>query len=182
MNLVISNNIKWITDVPQKWALFTNRSYNAMIQKSDPEKIYNVPEKKGVVYNFFEDAYEKVGSTGYVVTGVAGEMWPIGEKALKKYNIAPEAITSEPQTVTTVETDTVYAGIRIPLDTEFTLEVDYGEKSVLKGNRPDIEHGNGDWVIVIAKSENGFYVPDFNDSGRIVNGSIFDTIYKPFNK
>ena len=175
----ISENILWITECPEKWMLFTNRSYEAMIQTADPNRVYNVPDHPGYVYNILEDSYEKVGSTGYVVTGAAGEMWPIGERALRKYQIAPEAITDVPQKVMTVELDTVFAGIRIPKDTPFTLEVDYGEKAVLKGNRPGLDHAEGDFVLVATRLENGVPVPDFTDSGRIVNGAVFDTLYKP---
>ncbi|MBQ8079866.1 MAG: hypothetical protein IJ236_07930 [Oscillospiraceae bacterium] len=176
----ISENIRWITGTNEGWALYTNRSYRARIQKADPDRIYNVPDTPGVVYNILDDSYEKVGSTGYVVTGAAGEMWPIGEGALRKYKVSPEEITSDPMPVDTVELDTVFAGIRIPVETTFTLEVDYGEKALLKGNRPDIAHGDGDYVLVAAKLCDGRYVPDFTDSGRVVNGAIFDILYKPF--
>lgn len=176
----ITENIRYITENPEKWKLFTNRSYMARIQKADPERVYNVRNQKGVVYNQFEDAYEKVNGGNYIITGVAGEMWPISAKNLPKYKINPEDITSETQSVMTVETETVLAGIRIPVGIEFMLEVDYGEKSWLKGNRPDTEHGRGDWILVNTKLIGGKYVPDFSDSGRIVNGSIFEMIYKPY--
>lgn len=175
----ISENIHWIME-SHAWELVTNRSYRAKIQKADPNRIYNVPDQPGVVYNCLEDAYEKVG-THYVVTGAAGEMWPIGEGALRKYRVAPEQITQEPLAVDTVELGDVYAAIRIPLETKFTLEVDYGEKALLHGNRDGIGHGDGDWVLVAAKRmDDGSYVPDFTDSGRVVNGAIFEILYKPF--
>lgn len=176
----ITENIGFITAVPEKWQLFTNRSYMAQIQKADPSRVYNVPNQKGVVYNQFEDAHEKVTAENYIITGVAGEMWPISAKNLPKYDIKPENITYEPQSVATVETGTVLAGIRIPTATEFMLQVDYGEKCWLKGNRPDSEHGKGDWILVNTTLVNGIYVPNFSDSGRIVNGSIFEAIYKPY--
>lgn len=177
----ITENISFITAEPEEWELFRNRPYMAQIQKADPERIYNVPNQKGVVYNQFEDACEKVNSGNYIITGAAGEMWPISAKNLPKYKINPEDITFEPQSVMTVETGTVLAGIRIPLETEFMLQVDYGEKSWLKGNCPGIEHGEGDWILVNTQFIDGKYVPDFSDSGRIVNGSIFDRIYKRIN-
>lgn len=176
----ISENIQWITNVPTQWKFYTNRSYQAQIQTADPQRVYNVPDKPGIVYNCLEDAYEKVGDIGYVVTGIAGEMWPIGEGAVKKYNIEPSKIKSEPIPVNTVELDTVYAAIRIPKDTQFMLEVDYGEKAILRGNHSGIEHGDGDYVLVAAKLNDGEYQPDFDDCGRVVNGAIFDKIYKPF--
>ena len=176
----ISVNIQWITEDSADWKLYTNRSYRAKVQKADPHQVYNVAGKPGVVYNFFEDSYEKVGDSGYVVTGVAGEMWPIGEKAMKKYKVDPQEVTSEPMEVDTVELDTVYAAIMIPKDIQFTVEVDYGEKALLNGNRPGIGHGEGDYVLAAAKLINGEYRPDPDDSGRIVNGEVFDKLYKEF--
>ena len=176
----ISKNIRWIISTPTLWRFYTNRSYQAKIQTADSQRVYNVADKPGVVYNCLEDAYEKVGDSGYVVTGLVGEMWPIGEKAVKKYNVDPKNITAEPMEVDTVELDTVYAAIMIPSDTMFTLEVDYGEKAVLRGNRFGIDHGDGDYVLVAAKLVNGIYIPDFDDSGRIINGAIFEKLYQEF--
>ena len=174
----ISENIQWITSDPTLWKFYTNRSYRAKIQIADSQQIYNVIGKPGVVYNSLEDAYEKVGDVGYVVTGILGEMWPIGEKTVKKYNVDPDIITAEPMEVDTVELDTVYAAIMIPSGTQFTLETNYGEKAVLKGNRSGIVHGDGDYVLVMTKMINGVYIPDFDDCGRIINGVIFEKLYK----
>lgn len=176
----ISDNIRWILENGAEWTLFTNRSYPAKIQLADPQQIYNVPGQPGVVYNILEDAYEKVGGAGYVVTGIAGEMWPIGAGAVVKYNIDPAKITAEPLPVQTVELDTVYAATVIPADTPFTLEVSYGERAVLKGNRSGIAHGSGDRILVFAKKDGGVWLPDLSDNGRIVNGAIFDKLYQPF--
>lgn len=174
----ISENIQWITNETTQWNLYTNKSYKAKIQVSDSKQVYNVPDTPGVVYNCLEDSYEKVGDTGFVVTGLAGEMWPIGEKAVKKYKVNPECITSEPVEVDTVELDTVFAAVMVPVDTQFTLEVDYGEKALLHGNRVGIGHGEGDYVLIATKLVDGMYQPDFDDSGRVVNGAIFDRLYK----
>ena len=176
----ISENIRWMTSDPTLWKFYTNRSYRAKIQTADSLRVYNVAGKPGVVYNCLEDAYEKVGNSGYVVTGIVEEMWPIGEKAVKKYNVDPKNISAEPIEVDTVELETVYAAILIPSDTRFTLEVDYGEKAVLRGNRLGIDHGDGDYVLVVAKLIEGVYIPDFDDSGRIINGAIFEKLYKEF--
>ncbi|MCQ2407835.1 MAG: hypothetical protein MJ065_04825 [Oscillospiraceae bacterium] len=176
----VSDNIRPILENSTEWSFFTNRSYPAEIQLADPQQIYNVPGQPGVVYNILEDAYEKVGSTGYVVTGIAGEMWPIAPGAVVKYNIDPAKIGAKPLPVQTVELDTVYAAIVIPADTAFTLEVNYGERAVLKGNRTGIAHGSGDRILVYTKCDDGIRQPDFSDSGRIVNGAIFDKLYKPF--
>ncbi len=50
---------------------------------------------------------------------------------------------------------------------------------ILHGNRPTLDHGEGDYILVAAKQVDGTYLPDFSDSGRIVNGTIFDTLYQP---
>jgi len=176
----ISENIQWITSDTTRWKFYTNKSYRAKIQIANPQKIYNVADRPGVVYNCLDDAYEKVVKTGYVVTGIKGEMWPIGKNTLKKYNVAQEDITNEPMEVDTVEIDTVYAAIMIPTEIQFTLEVDYGQKAILRGNRPGIEHGEGDYVLVVAKMKNSVFYPDFDDSGRIINGALFDRLYKEF--
>ena len=178
LSMKISKNIQYILDDNSLWSLYTNKSYRAKIQKADKTKTYNVEGKPGIVYNVFEDSYAEVNEGGLVVTGVAGEMWPIGESALKKYNVSIEQLSFEPIEVDTVETGDILCGVQIPVETEFILETDYGVKVILNGNRPEIEHGNGDFVLVSAKSENGRYVPDFSDSGRIVNGTIFDMLYK----
>ncbi|HOO06784.1 MAG TPA: hypothetical protein PLH83_09915 [Ruminococcus sp.] len=68
----ISDNISYITEAPEKWSLFRNRSYTAKIQRSDPQREYNVPGKKGVVYNYLEDSYEPVSEGGFIVTGALG--------------------------------------------------------------------------------------------------------------
>lgn len=174
----ISENVKYIANDISLWRTYTNRRYKVKVQKADKNKIYNVAGQTGIVYNIFEDSYAKVNENGLVVTGVAGEMWPIGEKALKKYNVSLEQLSYEPIEVETIETGIVFCGVPIPKEVVFTLEANYGEKVILKGNRPDIEHGGGDYILVAAKLENGKYIPDFTDSGRVVNGTIFDKLYK----
>lgn len=173
----ISTNISYILKPDIKWLLFTNRSYTAKIQKADRNRLYNT-DQPGIVYNILEDSYAPVG-TGYVVTGVAGEMWPIGESALSKYDISKENITSEPQDVQTKETGTIMAGVQIPVNITFQLQTDYGEEVWLTGNRNGIDHGTGDWVLVSTKeTEHGLLVPDFTDSGRIINGAIIEKLYR----
>lgn len=173
----ISTNISYILKPDIKWLLFTNRSYTAKIQKADKNRLYNT-DQPGIVYNILEDSYAPVG-TGYVVTGVAGEMWTIGESALSKYDISKENITSEPQDVQTKETGTIMAGVQIPVNITFQLQTDYGEKVWLNGNRNGIDHGTGDWVLVSTKkTESGLLVPDFTDSGRVINGAIMEKLYR----
>ena len=181
----ISKNILYITEpaASGEWQLYVNKSYTAQIQKGRSDRVYNVPGKKGVVYNILEDSFEPVNDDCYIVTGAAGEKWPISAQALRKYDIRPEDITDEPQEVKTIPNkDAVLAGILIPADIQFTLQVDYGECAELKGNRPGIGHADGDRVLVAAKKTENGYVPDFDDCGRIVNGEIFGILYQPFTE
>lgn len=174
----ISENIMWITKNIELWGFFTNKSFQASVQLANSQRVYNVIGKPGIVYNILEDAYEKVVDSGYVVTGIKDEMWIINKNSLDKYGVTPDEITEIPVKVNTVEVNTVYAAIMIPTKIQFTLEVNYGEKAILKGNRLGIDHGNGDYILLLTKHINGFYFPDFDDSGRIINGSIFNKLYK----
>ena len=99
----ISKNVMYIMNDVNLWKNYTNRSYKVKVQKADKNKIYNVAGQPGIVYNIFEDSYAKVNENGLVVTGVAGEMWPIGEKALKKYNVTLEQLNYEPLEVETAD-------------------------------------------------------------------------------
>lgn len=174
----ISENIRYI-ETSGEWKLFRNKSYRAMIQRGHTDQTYNA-DRPGVVYNCLEDSYEPVIEGCYIVTGAAGEMWPIPETALRKYDIEKEKITDQAQPVMTKPTDQIFCGIMIPKETAFTLEVDYGEICLLNGNRAGIPHGSGDWVLVAAREENGKFVPDLSDAGRIVNGEIFEILYQPY--
>lgn len=180
--MIVSENIRSLTADLSRWKLYRNRSCRVLLQIADPQQIYNVPGRAGVVYNEPEDAYETVREGCFVVTGVMGEMWVIPPAALPKYNIDPAALTRTPQPADTIETDAVYAGIRIPAETEFTLVTDYGELVTLRGNRRGFPHGEGDFVLCFARQENGIWVPDPDDLGRIVNGTAFPQLYRPFTE
>lgn len=174
----ISENIRSMTADLSLWKPCRNRCYCVQMQLADPQQVYNVPGRAGVVYNAPEDAFEQVPDAGFVVTGLMGEMWIIPPAALGKYNVDPAALTHTPQPVETVETDTLYLALRIPAETEFTLVADYGLPVTLRGNRPGIPHGDGDRIVVYAKREGGRLVPDPADAGKIVNGSIFTRLYR----
>ena len=176
----ISDNIHYIL-TSDNWSLFTNKCCRVSIQKGHISAIYNVPEKPGIVYNYLEDCFEPINDSCYVITGIAGEMWPVSLLAISKYKISADQITDEPQEVYTVPTGTVYAGICIPSSIPFTLEVDYGQTCILKGNRKGIGHSSGDWILLPAKLSAGRYLPDFQDAGRIINGTIFNQLYAPYS-
>ncbi len=176
----ISDSVQWIFSPQLRWGCFRNRPYRAMIQLAEPGRIYNVPGQPGVVYNTLEDSYAQVSPGGYIITGLLGEMWPIGPESLGKYDILPEQIQAEPQPVMTRPLPDLYAGILIPKETAFDVTAHYGEKTtVLHGNRPGIAHGCGDWVLVTTEEVNGTVRPRFAGNGRIINGILFPKIYRP---
>ena len=176
----ISESVRWIFDPALKWGFFRSRPYRAAVQTADPQRIYNVPDSPGVVYNYLEDAYEQVSPGGYVITGILGEMWPIGAESISKYDISPQSVTAEPRTVMTRRMPDLYAGIMIPAQTVFTLTVQYGGSSaLLRGNRPETGHCNGDWILLRTCTENGLPRPDFSADGRIINGQCFASLYRP---
>ena len=160
------------------WRFCRNRSYTARIQRGDPEREYNIPDRPGVVYNFLEDSCAPVFEGCFIVTGALGEQWCIGPGSVGKYGLAPEDIGFEPVEVQTREVPDLYAFIIVPEDTEFSVRTDYGEKVWLRGNRPGIPHGGGDIFLLRALEQNGSRGPDMEDCGRIVNGELFPRIYK----
>ena len=145
---------------------------------ADKNRIYNVKDRPGMVYNYLEDSYAPVCEGGIVITGIVGEMWTAGKNALEKYCVPADELGYEPAETLTVPTDKIMFGIMIPRDICFTLEADYGEKALLTGNRPGIEHGRGDYILISSAVRNGRAEPDFSDSGRIVNGMIFEKVYR----
>lgn len=176
----ISQSIRWILDPQTRWGIFRNRPYRAYVQIADPEQVYNVAGRPGVVYNYLEDACEPVSPGGYVITGAVGEMWPIGPESIEKYDISPADVTAEPQPAMTRAMPALWAGVMIPAETEFTVTAQYGDQeTVLTGNRPGIPHGRGDWVLVRTVTENGIVRPDLTGSGRVINGKSFGVIYRP---
>ena len=179
--MIVSPNIRRLLDDNAGWSLYRNRSVTVRLQKADPQTVYNVPGRPGVVYNFPEDAYADVDENGAVVIGLLGEMWPVPASVLPKYGVTPDRLGDRPIRSTTRETDEVFCALQVPDETVFTLTVSGSIQTVLTGNRPGIGHGGGDYLLVLAKSENGRYVPDFSRSGRIVNGTIFDRLYKPYH-
>ena len=177
----ISENIRTLTENRTAWRLYRNRCYSVLLQRADPERVYNVQGRPGIVYNYLEDAFEPVGEGQYIATGLLGEMWTLPAAALGKYRIDPMLLTDTPQKTETVETDTVYTGLRIPAQIPFTLVVHYGAEALLHGNRSGVPHGDGDMILLPAvRDAEGEWIPDPADSGRIVNGSIFDRLYRPY--
>lgn len=170
MNKIIFEEPYWNRFVADtgNWQAFQRKPYQVQIQKALPDKIYNVSEKPGVVYNILEDCEESIAEADYVVTGLMGEMWPISRKDLCGYEVDETAIDETPKPVYTKSGDRTYYGVKIPLEADFFVETSkYGK---LRGNaKPDkIPHGEGDYIICSSFAEGDF---------RIVNGQIFDKMY-----
>lgn len=156
------------------WKPVRNNIYTVTIQKGYADKVYNIPGKPGYVYNTLEDAEEAVKDGDYIVTGVKGEMYPIKEENLGKYDVKKDAVTDEPKEVTTKQTDEIWAYVRIPAGIRFTVTTARGE---LKGNRSGVEHGSGDCILVKTRLIGGQRVPDMTKPGWIVNGAVFSVLY-----
>lgn len=171
MNRIIFEEPYWNRFVSDtgNWQEFQRKPYQVKIEKAFPDKIYNVPEKPGVVYNILEDCEESILKADYVVTGLMGEMWLISCKDLCGYEVNEVEIEVTPKLVYTKSGDRTYYGVRIPLDTAFSVEtLKYGK---LKGNanQDRVPHGEGDYIICTS-----FDAGDF----RIVNGQIFHKMYE----
>jgi hypothetical protein len=159
--------IEEITFNSESWKVYYRNSYDVKIEKAFSDKIYNVPGRAGVIYNFLEDSYEPVKGADYVVTGILGEMWPITKESLCGYDIKANEITDNPITVKTMKRETPYFAIRIPKECKFSVVLE--QMGELKGNRDMIEHGKGDYILCTS-----FEKEDY----RIINGQVFDKMYR----
>lgn len=149
------------------WRVYQRKRYPVKIQTADRNRIYNVPDSPGIVYNFLEDSYESLEHADYVITGLLGEMWPVTKKNIQGYEASEEEITDIPETFFSKASDARYYALQIPDNISFTVQTEkYGD---LKGNVAGREHGNGDFLICTS-----FQKQDF----RIVNGQIFDEMYE----
>lgn len=171
MDSIIISEQHWIDVVENKsnWQKWRKRIYSVKIQKAVKDKIYNVPGKKGVIYNFLEDCEQSLENAAYIVTGLAGEIWPITEKDLSSYDVNPEEIGIEPKEFYTRPNGKEYFGIQIPAEILFSVETKHF--GVLHGNARvnEISHGEGDYILCTSFESENF---------RIVNGHIFDKMYE----
>lgn len=169
MNKIWIENPYWkkrIADYDD-WKVYRRKKYQVHIQKADRNRIYNVPECPGMVYNVMEDSHESLEHADYVVTGLLGEMWPITKKSLQGYEVSEEEITASPRVFYSKLSDIKYYAIQIPKDVLFMVSMEkYG---VLKGNAVGREHGIGDFLLCTS-----FQKEDF----RIINGQVFDKMYE----
>ena len=140
------------------------RSYDPSSYDVTIEKV--APGTK--VHNKLENAdYVTDENRCFIVTGTAGEQWPInGDKLKNKYGIDPDTVEEGEQTVAHVNggSDGIWA---VPVTGNHKIETSWGD--VLETNAEGVEHGDGDFIVS--------NTPDFSDTW-VVNGSVFGNTYE----
>ena len=134
-------------------------SYDVAIEKVAPgTKVHNKLENADYVTD---------ENRCFVVTGTAGEQWPVnGDKLKSKYGIDPDTVKEGEQTVAHVDggSDGIWA---VPVTGNHKIETSWGD--VLETNAEGVEHGDGDFIVS--------NTPDFSDTW-VVNGSVFGNTYE----
>jgi hypothetical protein len=148
------------------WRVFRRRRYTVWIRRADETRVYNVPGEPGVVYNFLEDSREHVRSGGYVVTGLCGELYPIGPEMLAQYSFEALPDGDEPVPCVRRQDGGLWRAVRIPASVPYCIRLDDG--NVAKGNAPGVSHGEGDWIVCSDGARNF----------RSVNGLLFDRLFE----
>ena len=137
------------------------------------------------VYNNLEDVHYTAEANGedVILKGTSGEEWVSKlEKVMETYTKADgSALTAEDFVADTyidlqtkAEPDTNYA-MFIPADIQVIVETAWGD--VLTANRPEVPHGDGDY-LVCSVTEAG--EPDLTDVW-VVNGATFPDTYDMTN-
>ena len=136
---------------------------------SKPEEVTNVLEGTSYDVNPDEDV---------ILKGTVDELWvtPL-EKVLDTYSkedgsklTKEDFVADEFIKLKTQPGKTVFAAF-VPVDTQVEINTAWGDKLI--ANRPEVEHGKGDY-IVCAADEDG--EPNFEDAW-VVNGNVFETTY-----
>lgn len=134
-------------------------SYDVTIEKVAPgTKVHNKLENADYVTD---------ENRCFVVTGTAGEQWPVnGDKLKNKYGIDPDTVEEGEQTVAHVNggSDGIWA---VPVTGNHKIETSWGD--VLETNAEGVEHGDGDYIVS--------NTPDFSDAW-VVNGAVFGNTYE----
>lgn len=151
-----------------EWKQYHRKQYYVKIQKAQSDRIYNVKDKAGVVYNYLEKSEALIEGYEYIVTGIVGEMWPIHEKSLCGYEIDDiDSIGTEPKQYKSKTNEVIYMAICIPVEHKFQLELSSG--TILNGNVDGVEHGDGDYILYTSLEKKDF---------RIINGNVFNRMYE----
>lgn len=139
-------------------------------------RVYKAPVGTHIC-NVLEDAeYTTDAEHPYVVTGTRGEQWVISEEALKaSYDFSQPGKTAMDNGIETVVFTRIDMALRWcelrPLgEGPFSIDTGY---AVLIGNRPEIDHLWGDFVM--ASDDNG--APSSTEQW-IVNGRVFFDTYQ----
>ena len=134
-------------------------SYDVKIEKVAPgTKVHNKLENSDYVTD---------DERCFVVTGTAGEQWPVnGDKLKSKYGLNPESIKDGESTTAHVNggSDGIWA---VPVTGNHKIETSWGD--VLETNAAGVEHGDGDYIVSNS--------PDFSDTW-VVNGAVFGNTYE----
>ena len=121
-------------------------------------------------YNYLEDnEYVTDSDRCFIVTGTAGEQWPInGDKLKSKYGIDPDSIEVGERVSASVTGggNEVYA---VKTTDQVLIETAWGD--TLIANRNGIPHGDGDMLVSTS--------PDFTGDVWVVNGEVFEVTYAP---
>ena len=127
-------------------------------------------------YNKLEDCtYTVEHEDDVVLTGTVGEVWLIsGPKFQRTYalpdgrEISPYALGPYNVAVTPKKSDTLYEATLMPIS-EGPFSVQTSDGYYLHGNRPEVPHGRGDYIV----SEKGH-----PEAQWVVNGKVFENTYE----
>lgn len=140
---------------------FESGSYTVSVEKAEPGT---------ECYNYLEDnEYVTDSDRCFIVTGTAGEQWPInGDKLKSKYGIDPDSIEVGERVSASVAGggNEVYA---VKTTDQILIETACGD--TLIANRNGIPHGDGDMIVSTS--------PDFTGDVWVVNGEVFEGTYAP---
>lgn len=140
---------------------FEAGSYTVSVEKAAPGT---------ECYNYLEDnEYVTDSDRCFIVTGTAGEQWPInGDKLKSKYGLDPDSIEVGERVSASVTGggNEVYA---VKTTEQVLIETAWGD--TLIANRNGIPHGDGDMIVSTS--------PDFTGDVWVVNGEVFEGAYAP---
>lgn len=143
---------------PQK---FETNTYKVHVEKVEPGT---------ECYNYLEDnEYTTDKDRCFIITGTAGEQWPInGDKLKSKYGIDPDSINVGERIDASVNGggNEIYA---VKASDQVLIETAWGD--TLMANRNGIPHGSGDMIVSTS--------PDFTGDVWVVNGEVFEGTYAP---
>ena len=143
---------------PQK---FETNSYKVHVEKVEPGT---------ECYNYLEDnEYTTDNDRCFIITGTAGEQWPInGDKLKSKYGIDPDSLEIGERVDASVNGggNEIYA---VKATDQVLIETAWGD--TLMANRNGIPHGSGDMIVSTS--------PDFTGDVWVVNGEVFEGTYAP---